>query len=89
MWKEESRRVQDWALFYIIFSRLIIRIEHNERIQTYADDTLVSHRSVNAYQATKKVGQKVEEIGEYLKNWGIHINAEKTNSMLARPHRKK
>lgn len=78
-------------LLYNIFTADLtknIKIEHNERIQTYADDTLVSYRSLNVYQAAKKVGEKVEEIGECLQNWDIHINAEKTNCMLARPHRK-
>lgn len=65
-----------------------IKLTNNERIQTYADDTLISSRSPDAHIATERVGKRVEEIEKYLNNWGIEINAEKTKHLLARPKNK-
>lgn len=51
-------------------------------------DTLLSCSSLNAYHAAKVVGRRIEEVGEYLDNWGIEINAEETDFMIVGPRGK-
>lgn len=56
---------------------------------TYADDTLIMVRSACAHEATRKVGLKVEEVGNFLNNLGIEINAEKTKFIIFKNSKKK
>lgn len=57
-------------------------------ITQYADDTLVEHTSINAYNATRHVSKYCEQLNEFLNNWGIELNKSKTEFMLCRPVRK-
>lgn len=44
--------------------------------------------SRNAHHAAKRVSSIIEEVGQYLDNWGIEINVEKTEFLLVRPQKK-
>ena len=72
-------------LYNIYTGDLKLDLSYRERLQTYADDTLLSYCSANAFLATKKVAERIEEVDKYLNNWGIEINAEKTDFMVVRP----
>jgi hypothetical protein len=72
-------------LYNIYTGDLNLDLSPRERLQTYADDTLLSYCSINAFHATQKVAERIDEVDKYLNNWGIEINAEKTDFMLVRP----
>lgn len=54
----------------------------------YADDTLITYASTNIVFALDKVEKKVAEINNYLNDWGIQLNPDKTECIIAR-HRNK
>ena len=64
-------------LYNIYTGDLNLDLSPRERLQTYADDTLLSYCSINAFHATQKVAERIDAVDKYLNNWGIEINAEK------------
>jgi hypothetical protein len=55
----------------------------------FADDTLVTANSGNASLAVRKVERHYLNLINYLSNWGIEVNVEKTQLMVSRPRKKR
>lgn len=58
-----------------------ISMTTNCKIQTYADDTLISYQSPCAFYSCEKLTEKIEQLNDYFTNWGIKINVSKSNNI--------
>lgn len=75
-------------LYNMYIGDMKINLEAGGYITQYADDTLVEHSSMSAQHATNKVNKYCADIKDYLRNWGIELNEEKTDFMISRPPKK-
>lgn len=51
----------------------------------FADDTMIGYSSGNPALATRNVEKQFNRVEAFLTNWGIEVNNDKTDYMIARP----
>lgn len=74
-------------LFNIYVGDLRVNTINEGAVLQYADDTLLLHPSILANHAVKVVEEYYSQVERHFENWGIALNASKTNIMIARPQK--
>lgn len=78
-----------WAILYNLYlADFNPNIDNNRKVIQYADDTLLVQSSISHEFALQKVTGYFNQTEEYLGNWGIEVNIDKTNIMIACPDKK-
>lgn len=63
-------------LFNLYMGDMREKVANGGKIIQYADDTLVLHPSNTAENAVNHVQEYVDEVQEFVENWGIEFNKE-------------